>query len=277
MAMLAFFPVPYGLLNGQDAILVLFFFTLVFAAFRKGRFASAGIFLGLGLFKFHFILPFLVLWLLQRRNVGERVRLLLGFISTAVVLALVSLKVAGVRSISAYPKYVLWWEDYMAGPDKVPAGMPSLRGLLYIFLPSGFDYHAILLILSIGLFAAVVWMSRRDSAARSLDLNFSLALLFTAVTSYHVVSYDLSMLLLSIGLTANYYLSDQGARGWPARAFLLCTCAMFFSPLQIYLSVVSKKYGLIAIVLLVWMLATGSELMQKKKATLIGNGAGAAS
>src|SRR5271165_2050682 len=67
LAGLAFFPVAYAIMQGQDSILLLGLYCLAYAALRRGRDLQAGIWLGLGLFKFHLVLPFVVTLLLRRR------------------------------------------------------------------------------------------------------------------------------------------------------------------------------------------------------------------
>src|SRR5262249_1296210 len=55
---LAFSPIAYALLQGQDSILLFALYCLAFSAFRRGQDLHAGAYLGLGLFKFHLVLPF---------------------------------------------------------------------------------------------------------------------------------------------------------------------------------------------------------------------------
>ena len=67
LAPFAFFPIAYGLLQGQDSILLLVLYCLAYGAFRRSQDLRAGVFLGLGLFKFHLVLPFAFILLLRRR------------------------------------------------------------------------------------------------------------------------------------------------------------------------------------------------------------------
>ena len=68
LAGLGFFPIFFALLQGQDAILLLFLYTLAFICLRKNRNLFAGGWLALGLFKPHLILPFIFLLLVQGRK-----------------------------------------------------------------------------------------------------------------------------------------------------------------------------------------------------------------
>ena len=67
LAALAFFPISYALMQGQDSIMLLALYCLAYVALRRGRDLQAGIWLGLGLFKFHLVLPFVLILFLRRR------------------------------------------------------------------------------------------------------------------------------------------------------------------------------------------------------------------
>jgi len=259
LAMFAFFPIAYELVNGQDSILVLFFYTLAYVFMRNERFTAAGASLGLGLFKFHMIAPFVLLWLLDRRKPGQRTKLLLGFIPVGFLLVLASVAIAGFQSLVTYPKYVFFWEDLMAGRDNMPAGMPTLRGLLFMLSPKGFHYDGLLLVVSIALITFVAWSCRLSDTARFPDIGFVVGLLSTVVLSYHAVSYDLSVLILAVALLVNYFVEGNYSRQLPAQLITLSMAILYVPALQIS---ISKHYGLMVIVLLVWLFATTSELMR---------------
>src|SRR4029077_20601165 len=78
LAMLAFFPVFAALLQGQDSILLLLIFSLTYIAFRKNQEFAVGCWLGLGLFRFHLVLPLMLILLLHRKR-----KALLGFLLVA--------------------------------------------------------------------------------------------------------------------------------------------------------------------------------------------------
>jgi hypothetical protein len=265
LASLAFFPVFFTFLEAQDAILLLFFYALAFVSLTKNRLAAAGAWLALGLFKYHLVLPFVLLWLVQKRKVGERIKLLSGFLPVAALLVLVSLAVAGTRAISAYPHYVLHWEDTLAGSQKVPEGMPNLRGLAYIFLPPGSYIVPLLVLLSLALLVFTAWKCRQPG---HLDLQFSLALVTTVLISYHVVSYDLSMLLLPVALLTNSLLAENRLRSLPAVLVGFGIVALFLSPLQLYLSLRHKQYALMVFALLVWWVGIVGELSARAGRTV---------
>ena len=250
---IAFFPVFFNLLEGQDGIVLLFLYALVFRFLCNKRDAAAGAFLALGLFKFHLVLPFVLLLLLQKRW-----RMLYGFLPACLLTVLASITIAGVRALSAYPRYVLYWEDVLAGKDRVPAGMPNLRGLVYVFLPNGRYAGPVVLLVSLAL---MFFVARRCRSARSdaFDLNFSLALVATLLVSYHVVSYDLSVLLIPVFLLANYLFKEGNLGRWSSVLIASGIALLFCAPLQLFLSLKFKEFALMALVLLPWMYAISEE------------------
>ena len=99
---LTFAPTMDCLLIGQDSVLVLLVYTLVFVALKRNREFAAGCFLACGLFKFHLVLPFAIIFLLRRRW-----SFVLGFASIATLLFLLSLVVSGPGVVLSYPAMFL--------------------------------------------------------------------------------------------------------------------------------------------------------------------------
>lgn len=254
LATFAFFPVFFNLLEGQDGIVLLFLYAVAFVCLRNGRDAAAGIFLALGLFKFHLVLPFVLLLLLQKRW-----KLLYGFVPVSLLLLLVSVAIAGVRALITYPRYVFYWENMMAGKDRVPAGMPNLRGLIYVFFSSGPYVVPLLLLLSLALLFFVAWRCRSAQSPARFDLSFSLALVATVLVGYHVVSYDLSVLLIPLLLLANALL-ETNERKWSSALVVAGIALLFFSPLQLFLSLQYKEFALMGLALLLWISGIAGEI-----------------
>ena len=78
LTILAFFPVWYCLLQGQDSILLLLLFALSFWLWRRGQDEAAGFVLALGLFRPQLVLPFVLVTFL-----GGRWKFIRGFIPGA--------------------------------------------------------------------------------------------------------------------------------------------------------------------------------------------------
>src|ERR1700682_1194160 len=90
LSFLAFFPVFLTMLEGQDIILLLLFYTLAFGALKKNAWFAAGCWLALGLFRFQLVVPFLIVMLLTKKW-----KLLAGSLLTATGLAMVSAAIIG--------------------------------------------------------------------------------------------------------------------------------------------------------------------------------------
>src|SRR5271154_1674634 len=105
LASLAFFPVFFALLQGQDSILLLFLYTLGFVDLARSNDARAGGWLGLGLFKPHLVVPFVLFMFLCRRR-----KVLYGFLRVAAALGLFSAAIVGWQGLISCPRYVLHLE-----------------------------------------------------------------------------------------------------------------------------------------------------------------------
>ena len=253
---IAFFPTFFNLLEGQDGIVLLLLYAIAYVFLKKDRDAGAGAVLAVGLFKFHLILPFVLLLLLQKRW-----KVLYGFVPASIVAVLTSIAIAGARSLWAYPRYVFYWENLLASTDRVPAGMPNLRGLMYVFLPDWKYGPAVVLFLSLAIFVFTARLCRSTRSPKMFDLNFSLALLTTVLVSYHVVSYDLSVLLIPILLLANRLLEENSVRRGTGFVIACGIALLFLSPLQLLLSLQYKEFALMGFALLFWMYGIAGETL----------------
>lgn len=225
LASLAFFPAFLTLLQGQDAILLLFLYALVFVFLKKQRFVAAGACLACGLFKFHLVLPFLILLLVR-----ERRKVLWGFLLVTGALSLISIAVVGMQPIIHYPHYVLHLEETMARGAIMPADMPNLRGVLYLISPH--IPKAVVLIISVAVFLLGVWYSRGEDRS---NLKFALGIFVAILVSYHALGYDLSLLLLAVPLLANDLLGEKQRADWSAMLIVGSILLLFLSPLLLVL------------------------------------------
>jgi hypothetical protein len=173
---LAFVPVFLTLLQGQDTVLLLLFYSLAYVAMHDGADLRAGCWLGLGLIKPHLVVPFIVIALLRGKG-----KVVFGFLLIAVVLLTVSLGVVGWNGFLHYPGYLWDLEQHSERGLVLPRDNPNLRGLVEGF-GTGFAPPAVITgviaILSAGL---VVWVSVRNrkhaSAGRIADLIFCQAII----------------------------------------------------------------------------------------------------
>ncbi len=260
VASLGFFPICFALLQGQDAILLLFLYTLGFICLKRNRDIFAGGWLALGLFKPHLILPFIFLLLVQGRK-----KVLYGFFLIAAVLAVVSVFIVGSEATLQYPRYVLHLEDTMAQGAIMPSDMPNLRGIFYLLLHGGSAVFMVASASSVGLllFAAL----RCRAGANLVDLKFSLSAVATVLVSYHALGYDLSMLMLPIFLLTNELLGKGKLRGWNDFLTIAAITVLFFSPLQLLLLTRSSRYALMGWILLLWLFGIAGGISFQTKET----------
>ena len=242
---LAFFPIFFALLQGQDAILLLFLYSLAFLSWKNDRLVTSGAWLACGMFKFHLVLPFLFLMLIQEKRAQGRRKILTGFVLVGIVLAAVSVAAVGVRQIISYPHYVLGLEKTMAMGAIMPSDMPNLRGLLYLMASnsaSKTQYFEMLAIFVSGvLYLLAAWISAlpendRDSdPGRRQDLKFSLAVFATVLVSYHGLGYDLCLLALPVLLIVGQLGRKIRMPLWTSATISAGLAVLLFSPLQLVL------------------------------------------
>jgi hypothetical protein len=126
---LAFCPVGFSLVQGQDSVVLLLILIVALGFLLRGADYSCGAVLGLGLFKFHLVIPlFAILMLRKKWRAG------VGFVAVAAVLVAISLIMVGWSGLLTYPKY-LWGLNQAPGLGMVkPQSMPNVRGLLTVLL-----------------------------------------------------------------------------------------------------------------------------------------------
>jgi hypothetical protein len=219
--------------------------------------------LGLGVFKFPLLIPFLIPFVSKRRF-----RVVLGFALTSLVLAAVSIGTVGFSTAAYYPKY-LRSIDRMAPGLNRPQDMPNLRGLMSMLLStiSGRTGALLLLVLSIPLIAYAYrkWSlisSERDTA---FALGFALNVVATVLVSYHCHAFDLCVLLLPVGLVLGLVLSDEPIAPKTRRVLVWTLSAVMFSPLYLMAALVVKSPGLLALLLILLVFAIGLEMSARHK------------
>jgi hypothetical protein len=252
---MAFYPVFTCFLQGQDSILQLLACAAAYNALKRNRDFTAGCWLGLGAFKFQFIVPMVVLFMIWgRRRIGG------GFVVVAAALAILSAGIAGKEAILHYPRYAL---QVVETPNigGVPlALMPNLHGLAEGWPKPMPGITGIALALAASLLVALfaARAGRVSHSLGSLELQFSLAVVVSVLIGWQTNSHDLSLLLLPIVLIADYCLHAKRRE----RIFALVVPALplLLSPLWMVLWLVAGKVNLMAIPILLWTWAIGAEL-----------------
>jgi Glycosyltransferase family 87 len=188
----AFFPISRALTHGQDSIILLTLLAGALLALDHESELAAGLLVGMGLFKFQIAIPIALLFVAWRRW-----RFSAGFAISSVAAGLLSLWLVGLDGAREYAHTMVAMSVHLSSKaDMVrygtyPTAMLNLRGLasatLNRFLPQ-VGVQAIVFLCS----AAVLWLAARRRA--SLELAIAAA----ALTSYHFLSHDASILIIVI-------------------------------------------------------------------------------
>lgn len=259
LASLAFFPIFFALLQGQDAILLMFLYGLAFVALKNQRLVAAGAWLACGLFKFHLVLPFLFLLLIQQRTFEERKKLLGGFVAVAVLLGAISFATVGMRQMSMYPHYLLGLEATTAGGAVNPFDMPNLRGLLSLIAGDNRHFGIMAISLSAMLVLAAAWIAHR-SPDDGDDPKFCLAVFTCVLVSYHALAHDLCVLALPVLLLLGWLSSSMTPTSWTRPTIIAGLAVLLFSPLQLVLLMRYNRLALLAWAVLLCFAGVAGEL-----------------
>ena len=229
---LGFFPVFLDLFQGQDAILLLLIVAAALNRMQSGKDVTAGVILALGLFKFHLVVPIVImLWL------AGRARVLIGFLPGATTLVALSCVISGTGVLAAYPGYLLKL-NHTADVGFVTAqSMPNLRGLLSAIVgraPYPGPIHWLLLPVAMTaiLLTAWLWKPLMNAGFPGLGLGYCLALLVAILTSYYARSYDMTLVIIPLLLLGGEFLDQSWLPPRPRRliagGLLLTICTPLY-------------------------------------------------
>ena len=188
-----FFPFALALVEGQDSIILTALFAGGILAMDKRRNYLAGALLALGLFKFQFVLPVIILFVAWKRW-----KVVAGFCLAAVAVLLVSLAIVGPSSVQIYVHYLLAMSTGLTLATQEPYGvrpfmMANLRGLFYGLTESVFGHLVSQVLTAIASIVLLVWAGRQKASV-------PLAIVTSILVSYHCLNQDLSLLVIPIFL-----------------------------------------------------------------------------
>jgi len=266
----SFFPIFAAILQGQDSILLLFIYTLVFISLKRGYEHRTGVLLGLGMFRPQLMIPFLLAFMVRRRW-----KVLSGFLIASALLALLSIQITGWKGAISYPG-LLWGidrgaRDSIAGADHYaihPSAMPNLRGFIHAHIAGGIpEAYTSLGILGISLLL-VFWsiskgVGKRSSEQTGLDLPFALHLTTTILVSYHLHVHDVSLLLLPLLLVANDLALAKDFRGVVRCGLLTVLLCLFLSPVYM-IAVLLGGLNWLALPILAFAPMIAAEIRRRK-------------
>jgi Glycosyltransferase family 87 len=253
---LGLFPVGLDLLHGQDSVLLLLVLVLTFQRLRRGDEFWSGFMLGLGLFKFHLVIPIAAVFFLRRKG-----RFSTGFLLTGALFFAISVGMVGLGGILEYPKYV-WSLDHAPGMGVTTwQNMPNLRALLTA-LSSGQKLSAPMdwlwgAIACVGI-AGTAWLwgdASHKNETRSAT-GFSLAVVITLLTSYYAYGYDLTLLLAPTLLLGGAVPRKLEFEGWPRVWFIGGIGLFMLSP--VYWVVILFTHQFYWVALLTLLMLTGA-------------------
>ena len=248
---LAFFPVIFVLLQGQDVILLSLFYSLAFIALKEDAQGRAGFWLALGLFRFHLIVPFVLVLFF-----GRRYRLITSFIATALALAGVSAWLVGWRNLLHYPGYIWWLEQHKSKVILTPSQTTNIRGLLDTLLPKRLPatlvLTAVILLSAVVLFLAIRTWGKAGRSKTGFDIAFSVTLVAAVLVGYHSFIYDLAALLIPIAVSLGLLVQDGHLSRYVRLSFVISLLAIFCTPLYLLLWFRTGHPNVMAVFLLLW-------------------------
>jgi glycosyl transferase family 87 len=225
---LSFIPVGVALLQGQDSIVLLALFAASVSCLEKNE-ILAGVFIGLGLFKFQFVLIIAAMFLLRRRW-----GFMAGFALSATASAAISVAVMGLPQIPAYVSLIQKTSAPLSDSEQIrfgtyPLRMPNLRGLLSgaTNLSQTAVRTAATVISSI-LLVVISFLTRRRGSIDALCI----AMVASASLGYHLHIHDMSILLIPIAFALNDAVFNDNARHrlYAATVALLSPALIAFVP-----------------------------------------------
>jgi hypothetical protein len=174
-------PVLAVLVEGQDTMLFLLLVALAALQLQRGNSGRAGLSLALATFKFHLLIPLLVVFALRRCW-----RLIVSFGLACSVLFLASVGIAGVHFVRNYLSMLRQWHavdrvvgmQYMVNINALLCNQPSWVGL----------------VASLVVLGASVLLFRRPETGGA---DFAALLVVGVITAYHSWVVDLAVLAVS--------------------------------------------------------------------------------
>jgi len=221
MVVAGFLPVAVCLFHGQDSILFLFIIVIAYTLLNNKKEFTAGLVLGLGMFRFQLVLPLVVFLCFARKW-----RLLAGFAVTCLGAVFLSILVAGPHSLLGYPRYLLLMSAGLRSDSQRitygiwPTGMPNLRGLIESFCSRWLSPSAVQIVTIVASVVLMGWAIMKR-------LPFEMLVIAAFLVSYHSQTHDAVLLLLPL----LKYTIPALVSGWKR---LICWCLLVASPTVLF-------------------------------------------
>jgi hypothetical protein len=201
---LLFAPVGVAIFQGQSSILLLAFYAITLFSLRLKKQFRAGIWLGFGLVKLQFVLPFAFIFLLRKKW-----SFIAGFASSSLLLGIFSVVAVGWKGIADYAHLL---SDISKNPQNLSYGsavdMPTIYGFAHALLGKVIGRTELNLVVAVLSLALLAFIARRwgsEGEYRRDLLMFASAIAASLLTGSHMFTHDFSPMLLAIFLAgANF-------------------------------------------------------------------------
>jgi hypothetical protein len=244
-----FFPLTIALIQGEDSIFLLMLLVASAVCFYDDRDLSAGILLGLTLFKFQFALPIALLFLLWRRW-----RIVTGFSIVGVASWFLSLWLTGLAGFRGYLQLLGSWDlPFVRGAIQTSAYSPEIcnfRCLLNAIPSSHLSPHVLTFVLAALSILLILWAATKPA-------NFALAILVAVLVSDHALMNDAAVLVVPVAMVLDSRLGVTSGklRLWSRNI----ACLIFVAPTLFFLAGISYCWlGLLLLFLLMPLRSTSN-------------------
>jgi hypothetical protein len=275
LMILAFYPVWFCLIAGQDSILLLLLFAVSLLLWKRGKDDIAGFVLAFGLFRPQLVLPFAFVALLA----GKR-KFVRGFIPGAALVLALSTWVVGVHGMADYVKLLLAQgteksATALAGRWQVrPELMPTWRGFLWLCLPRWLPPEVQTVLLLSGTILGLGWASikmRRARGSNAFEIAFAITLATVLLVSFHSFLQDFSLMILPLLICWPAFSASRIASRNRASLIVSLCFLLFLTPLYLVL-LATRGMGWLLLVesLAVWLASRSANDWRTKTADVSG-------
>ncbi len=219
--LLSFFPMTFAIMQGQDSLLLLLALILAYRNIANNE-LRAGLWMGLGMFRFQVLLPILVLFLIWRAW-----KFLFGCFLTSCGLLTISLAIAGFH---AQMQYYQMLKALAALPFlQLTNRMVNIRALVTAEGGGAIVTTA----LSALVLIAAAWCYKQN-----VERRFLLSIVVSSLVAYHFFLHDLCVLILPAIIALN---SAVAAKQWTKVVLLWSVICLpllvWFTHVSIYIMV----------------------------------------
>jgi hypothetical protein len=189
LLVLAFAPVYFGLVDGENASLSLLLYVLIFRALRGGEQVRTGVWSALGLFKPQLFVVFPFILIVRRQWRG-----LLAYAITACLLTGISVVLVGPAGVEQWVRVIV--EPETANSMANAWRMASAKSFFELALPgNSVAATGLYVATSAALLGLLAWVWTVGRARLKAEVGWLITCLMAVLIDPHLVDYDLSVLV----------------------------------------------------------------------------------